>query len=300
MRTVSTTLSHMVRDAEVDSAGSSRVLTVLEFLAGRSAPAPAAIISRVCGIPRSSTYALLDLLKRRGFVTYHPKERAWSLGPAVCRLNANAPLLVQGLSVLRALGMSSGQMSLDEIVASCGLSKAAVAPVVAQLADAKLVTSGGSDVYELGLGLVGLAARVRWVDGLRIVARSYLVRLRDATRETANLLLLDGDEAVYVEQVESRFALRHSGWVGRRVSLSGTATGAAFAEPGKAQIVADAVEIGVTSAVCALDAPTDRARSVAVGITGPTWRVQEFGVDRAKTIVETVAKWFGRELTASS
>ena len=126
-----------------------------------------------------------------------------------------------------------------------------------------------------------------------IAARPHLVRLRDATSETANLIILDGDHAIYVDQVESPYALRHSGWVGRRVPLAGTATGTAFGDRTTSHVAKDAVETGVTAIVCAIDLPGDEA---AVGVTAPNWRIEEFGVMRAQRMVEAVAREIAQRL----
>ncbi len=119
------------------------------------------------------------------------------------------------------------------------------------------------------------------------------MRLRDATGETANLIILDGDHAIYVDQVESSYALRHSGWVGRRVPLAGTATGAAFEDRTTSHVASDAVETGVTAIACAIDLPGDDA---AVSITAPSWRIEEFGIVRAQRMVEAVAREISQRL----
>ena len=119
------------------------------------------------------------------------------------------------------------------------------------------------------------------------------MRLRDATSETANLIILDGDHAIYVDQVESSYALRHSGWVGRRVPLAGTATGAAFDDRTTSHVAKDAVETGVTAIACAIDIPDFDA---AVGITAPSWRIEEFGIPRAQGMVEAVAQEISRRV----
>jgi DNA-binding IclR family transcriptional regulator len=267
--------------------GAARVLQVLEFLGRRSSPAPAGIIAAACNIPRSSTYGLLNLLRARRFVTYRAKERAWSLGGAAYELSADAPLFAHGLAVLRAFAATSGGMTRDQIAGASGLSRAAVSRILPDLVESDLLRSDASGTYSLGLELVSLASRVGWVDRFRVVARPHLRRLRDATQETANLIVLDGDHALYVDQVESSHALRHSGWAGRRVPLEGTATGAAFADPSRPHAVADAVETGVTAVACAIDAP---GRTAAVGITGPSWRIEEFGVESAQRIVHAAAR----------
>jgi DNA-binding IclR family transcriptional regulator len=267
--------------------GAARVLDVLEFLGRRTSPAPASIIASACHIPRSSTYGLLNLLKSRRFVAYRANERAWSLGSAAFELSADAPLFAHGLAVLRAFATVSRGLTPREIATRAGMSRAGAARILPYLVESDLLHADPDGKYSLGLELVSLASRVGWVDHLRIAARTHLVRLRDATQETANLIVLDGDHAIYVDQVESPYALRHAGWVGRRVPLAGTATGAAFEDRTTSHVAADAVETGVTAIVCAVEMPVNDA---ATGITAPSWRIEEFGISRARQIVEAVAR----------
>jgi DNA-binding IclR family transcriptional regulator len=273
-------------ESEGTTWGAARILDVLEFLGRRTSPAPASIIAASCHIPRSTTYGLLNLLKERRFVTYRATERAWSLGSAAFELSADAPLFAHGLAVLRAFATVSRGLTPQQIASGAGMSRAAVARILPYLVESDLLHADPDGTYSLGLELVSLASRVGWVDRLRLIARPHLVRLRDATQETANLIVLDGDHALYVDQVESPHALRHSGWVGRRVPLAGTATGAAFDDRSTAHVARDAVEAGVTAIAGAID---HAAHDAAVGITAPSWRVEEFGVVRAQRIVEAVA-----------
>lgn len=275
------------RDDTGTAWGAARVLDILEFLGRRTSPAPAGIIASSCAIPRSSTYGLLNLLKDRGFVVYRSDERAWSLGAAAFELSAEAPLFAHGLAVLRAFATSSRGLSAEQIAIGAGLSRAAVTRILPHLVESDLVRLDADDTYSLGLELVSLASRVGWVDRLRIAAHAHLVRLRDATSETANLVILDGDSAIYVDQVESSHALRHAGWVGRRVPLAGTATGAAFNDRTQAHVAHEIVEAGVTAVACAMDLADSDA---ALSITAPTWRLEEFGIARARQIVEAVAR----------
>lgn len=273
--------------AETAAGSAGRTLDVLQFLSRRSRPVAAAMIGSACGIPRSSVYGLLNLLKERRFVIYWPEERAWSLGSAASELSADAPLFVHGLAVLRAFAASNRPLTPHEIAVRAGLAQTTTDRILAHLVESDLLHLEADGSYGLGLELVSLASRVGRVDRLRIVCRPHLIRLRDATQETANLIVLDADHAIYVDQIESRYSLRHSGWVGRRVPLEGTATGAAFADRSTSHVVADAVEPGVTSITCAVDLPED---DVAVGITAPSWRIEEFGIPRARGMVVAIAR----------
>ena len=271
---------------EPSDGSATRVLDVLEFLARRSTPSPAAIIAMSCGIPRSSLYTLLRALRERRFVTYHGDGRTWSLGAAAHELSAAAPLFAHGLAVLRAFALVSGRLTPREIAAQAQIPESVVNRVLPLLKESDLVHAESDGTYSLGLEVVSLASKVTYVDTLRIASRAHLEQLRDATSETATLIIRDGDHGLYIDQVESRHVLRISSWVGRRVSLEGTATGAAFADPSTSHLVRDAVELGVTSIACALNVPQ---RDAAVSVLAPGWRLRDFGEHRARQIVEAVA-----------
>jgi DNA-binding IclR family transcriptional regulator len=285
--------STVSKSDETATGSAARILDVLEYLSRRSHPVPAARIGAACDIPRSSMYNLLRLLKARRYVSYRAADRTWSLGPAASELSTNAPLFVHGLAVLRAFAATSRSLAPREIAGASGLSGAMVDRMLPFLVESDLLHEELDGRYSLGLELVGLASRVGWVDRVRIACRPHLIRLRDATQETANLIVRDGDHALYIDQVESRYALRHSGWVGRRVPLEGTATGAAFADHSHSHIRADAVELGVTAITCAIAITEEE---VAVGITAPSWRLTEFGVWRAQSMVEAVAREISERL----
>jgi DNA-binding IclR family transcriptional regulator len=92
-----------------------RALEVLELLAQRARPVAAAAIARECGIPRSSTHHLLNVMRDRGFVTYYEDERAWGLGIAAFEVGAaylrGGPLLRLGRPCLVRLTAATGETS---------------------------------------------------------------------------------------------------------------------------------------------------------------------------------------------
>jgi DNA-binding IclR family transcriptional regulator len=63
-------------------------LAVLKLLARHATPLPAAAIARDLGLPRSSVYHLLAVLRREGFVVHLPEERRYGLGVAAFELGS--------------------------------------------------------------------------------------------------------------------------------------------------------------------------------------------------------------------
>ena len=65
-----------------------QALAVLRFLSSHSGPLPAASIARELGLPRSTTYHLLAVLVREGFVVHLPEERRYGLGVTAFELGS--------------------------------------------------------------------------------------------------------------------------------------------------------------------------------------------------------------------
>jgi DNA-binding IclR family transcriptional regulator len=63
-------------------------LDVLRLLARHPEPLPAGSIARELGLPRSSTYHLLTVLRDSGFVTHLPEDRRYGLGVAAFELGS--------------------------------------------------------------------------------------------------------------------------------------------------------------------------------------------------------------------
>ena len=270
----------------------SRTLHILELVGRRSFPVSAVAIASECGIPRSTLRELLRMLQGRGYLVYRATEKGWAPGQRLLGPRADGLELEHGIAVLELFGAGGGGLSVEDIVARSGLSREMVGRILTALAGFGLVAPGSDGTYGLGRRLLGLASRVGWVEGLQHAARPALTRLRDESGETASLLLEDAGQALYLDQVESRFELRCRGWVGRRVPLEGTSVGAAFADPARTHIVADAVETGVTAIACAVGGIEP---PVGVNIIGPSWRLKERGLDQLAGLVQAAA----RELAAA-
>lgn len=66
----------------------TRALAVLTHLAAAPGPVPAGSIARALGLPRSSTYHLLDAMRASGFVVHIAEEERWGLGVAAFEVGA--------------------------------------------------------------------------------------------------------------------------------------------------------------------------------------------------------------------
>lgn len=122
--------------------------------------------------------------------------------------------------VLLAFSSCDEGLGVSALARQLGLSKAVVHRILQSLvAKGLLHHSLDRGVYELGPAIAILGARSLSRLDIRDVARPELVRLRDATRETTTLSLLDNDRRAYVEQFVSPREIKMTVDIGRSYPL---------------------------------------------------------------------------------
>jgi DNA-binding IclR family transcriptional regulator len=284
--------SHLRDTRRASSA--DRTLAVLDRLADRGRPMRPMALSRDCGIPRSTIYRLLGLMRSRGYVSRAGGNHAWTLGPRMLEIAGSAPTIDQALRVLEAFDSASPHLTLGDIAARCDLDIQLVGRLAEALLTNGLLRAEESGRLSLGPRVVALAARAAPIEHLVRTARPYLERLRDLTGETANLLVRDGASAVYLDQAESPRTLRVSGWLGRRIPLASSAGGAALTGDG-VRVVSGAVEPGVIAVACRIPGP--RSLDAAVSVTAPTIRLRALRLEHTKAEVVATAALIGEALT---
>jgi IclR family acetate operon transcriptional repressor len=127
------------------------------------------------------------------------------------------------LSLLRAAG---GEMGLAELAAAANLKQPTIHRLIRTLVAEGFVYQLPSRRYALGPALIPLGETAGRMLGAW--ALPALERLVELSGETAKLALLDGSDAVYVAQVESKHPMRYFVDPGRRVTLHCTGIGKAL------------------------------------------------------------------------
>lgn len=126
-------------------------------------------------------------------------------------------------------------MTFAEIVAATGTPKASAHRILKELVGMSVLTfSPNTARYRGSLKLASLGSEVTANFDLRTMAHPHLQELHKETRHTANLGILDGDEGVYVDKIETPdYGIKLFSEVGKRFPLHCTAMGKvllAFAE----------------------------------------------------------------------
>ncbi len=137
--------------------------------------------------------------------------------------------LTRGLSILEALARAEGGLTLTDVAQRVGLPPSTTHRLLATLEKMRYVFQAG----DLGLWYVGLQAFAvgsSFLDSRDWVAQShpYMRRLMEQSGETANLAILDGTEAVFIDQVQCRETMRTIVRLGSRVPLHASGVGKAI------------------------------------------------------------------------
>ncbi|MEV4189060.1 IclR family transcriptional regulator domain-containing protein [Streptosporangium canum] len=132
--------------------------------------------------------------------------------------------LARGLSVIRAFGAATPELTLSEVARATGLTRAAARRFLLTLVDLGYVRTDGR--------LFALSPRVlelgyAYLSGLSLpeVAEPHLARLVAEVRESASMAVLDGEDIVYVARVATTRIMRVSIDIGTRFPAHCTSMG---------------------------------------------------------------------------
>jgi IclR family transcriptional regulator, acetate operon repressor len=143
----------------------------------------------------------------------------------------------RALAILVAFSTARRELGVTELAAELGMHKSTVSRLLAVLQARGLVRRDG-DRFSPGPELARLGALAATSLAASQVAREPLQRLADATGETVNLAVRQGDQALNVHQVQTAHFVGMTDWTGRGAPLHATANGKvllAFGEGGPAR-----------------------------------------------------------------
>ena len=135
---------------------------------------------------------------------------------------------LRALTLLELVAQSERPVSLAALTEASGLPKPSVLRILSRLADAgMLLREPASKSYVSGPGCA-LARDAMINSPLRGERHHILDSLVDEIGETCNCTMLDGDEVVYLDRVETAWPLRVNLQPGSRVPLHCSASGKLF------------------------------------------------------------------------
>jgi len=136
---------------------------------------------------------------------------------------------LRAFSVVELIAKAEEPMSLDELTELSGLPKPTVFRILALLVRGGVVARESIEKrYFVGPRLSTLALKVQMHSPARAWRHSILVRLVEEIGETCNFTILDGNDVVYLDRVETSSPVRLHMDTGSRVPLHCTASGKLF------------------------------------------------------------------------
>jgi IclR family transcriptional regulator, KDG regulon repressor len=242
----------------------------------------------------------------------------------------------RAVSILNAFSPEDPELGVTELAERLGLHKSTVHRFMVNLDAAGLVERNPrTGRYRLGLRIFELGGLVMQQMNLWDEALPFLEGLVHDTGETGHLAVLDGGEAIYIERVEARRALRVPSAIGRGYPAHATNLGKVLlADLSRERVEAIVAERGLAAYtphtitdLPRLEAELERIRALgyavdneeydeglrcigapvrdhsghvvaALGIGGPVTRITPNRVDPLAELVMTAARGLSRRLGA--
>jgi DNA-binding IclR family transcriptional regulator len=137
--------------------------------------------------------------------------------------------VVRAISVLKAFTDEHPEWSLTPLAQELGLNKATTFRLLTALeSEALLMRDPHSDKYRLGPAVVTLGGRALRANNLRAVSHAELQALAAETNETASLEILQGAEALVLDEVVGGHVMSGTQSIGSRWPAHATSTGKAL------------------------------------------------------------------------
>jgi DNA-binding IclR family transcriptional regulator len=137
--------------------------------------------------------------------------------------------VASAIALLKAFSEDEVDIGVSTLAKRLGIAKSTVHRLATTLvSEGMLEQNPENGKYRLGIALFGLGALVRRRMNVSTEARPYLFDLRETTRETVHLAILDQAEIMYVYNLESTQAIRMRSDIGVRKPAYCTAEGLAM------------------------------------------------------------------------
>jgi|tagenome__1003787_1003787.scaffolds.fasta_scaffold20940385_2 DNA-binding IclR family transcriptional regulator len=184
----------------------------------------------------------------------------------------------RAFAVLRQV--ASAPAGISEIARAVGLPVSTVARLLTTLESVgAVVRIGDTGTWGIGGGIRDLADAVDASESLVTHARPVLTALAAATNETCGISVIDGDEVVYLDHVETAHEVTLRDWTGARLPLHVVSSGLVLLA-GKPATSVSAFLAGAPLTRCTdrtVNQPAGiRRRLVAIRRAGYAWTIGEF------------------------
>jgi DNA-binding IclR family transcriptional regulator len=202
--------------------------------------------------------------------------------PAAKRAHSTLSSVRNAARLLKEFGGPDRELGVTELSRRLSIGKSTAHRLLNTLAEERLLEQDpDTGLYRLALTMHELGASVQAATDLHTAASPVLDQLRNMTKETIQVAVLDGRHVVYIERRESPQTIRLFGRVGHRNHAYCTSTGKvllAFLPPAELDAILSGWKLQKHTPYTISDLPTLRANLVQVRSQGWAENVNEFEV----------------------
>lgn len=143
--------------------------------------------------------------------------------------NTSSAAALRAFAIMEIVARSERPTALSDIATESGLPTATVFRILSMLEEAGLLQREPTGkIYGVGHRLARFGLDLMTNNSVRAERRVVLRRLVDEIGETCNLAMFGGDEIIYIDRVETDWALKANLKPGSRVPLHCTSSGKLF------------------------------------------------------------------------
>ena len=187
--------------------------------------------------------------------------------------------VIKCLRLVEALARSDRPRGVTELAAELGLTKSNVHRLLETLmAEGYVKRHAERRSYELTLKLWDLGTSVASHLDIREIARAHMRKLAEATGESVHLSVLEGNEVVYVDNIETSHPVRAYSRLGSRAPAHCVATGKVMLAWQPEDVISSVCEDAKGVPPATVDSPArlrlefSHARENGYAITSGEWR----------------------------
>ncbi len=133
--------------------------------------------------------------------------------------------LFKGLAVLERLSAADTPVGVSALAAEFDLPKSNMHRTLSTLVAAGYAAKNDAGAYTATLKTWGLGTQIMARLPLQRTAVSFMHTLQEASGETVSLVVMDGDDSLYIHQISSSVPIRASSHVGERAPALLTVSG---------------------------------------------------------------------------
>ena len=133
------------------------------------------------------------------------------------------------VAILDCFSLDKPTLGVREVARETRLSPSSVGRIMAYMKEIGILNQDSeSHLYMMGSKVLAWAGIYTVTSDVRTIALPVMVRLQEQTRETISLYILEGNERVCVERLESPETVRIVARIGRRIPLYAGSAGKVF------------------------------------------------------------------------